>query len=800
MGSSLLLKGGTSTPKNIVETISTASPHGFVVGDVVRFETPTSLWTKAQANSAENSEVAGVVSAVTNATGFDVTYSGYISITSLAGVTSPVLFLDSTAAGGLTASPPSAIGMVVKPVLTKTTNGSGYIVSNYIGTQIGGSSTVAIDEIQPVGTIMPFAGSIIPDSWLECNGNSYAISSYPNLYAKLQNSSGDRAPAYGHVATLTLTLNGISIVAGDFIEYKTNTGAWTGTLYDSNADLVAQVLSVSTAGSVVTAVVQLIPVYSKSTKNFKINNVVFSSGGFLAPGSEIGSGNYRAYTSAKAFKGTNLTFFSSAITHFNTPDLRGRFALGLNTTALGEIDGEIANDANISSISAYTLGSEGGEEKNSLPAISVATSGSSPNVLANLTTNQLNNMPPYTVVRYIIKASPYTRAAIIDGIDIPYTSLLVGDLRDGSLRPGGIGEDLVFKTNNGSSGVERMRLTNTPTTAAPGGIILGDTIHSSSYNTDFRLVEVVQNNSVGGAFVVTRGPATAAVLESGISNQYGGVVGNYAGIVGTRTAHPLVFRTNTTERMRIDANGQVNIPSTATSTSKTTGGLTLGGGLGVGGAIYAGGLEANTVTASDTTASTSTTSGSLIVKGGAGIAGAVFATSVNTTGLSKLARLSVIDGSTDLNSTFSISAKAAQTGGGAVLGYANLADNSIYGILGHANAYSFYGQGPIYSSGDITAFSDIRSKENISTIENALDKTLTLNGVLYTDKETQQRRTGLIAQDVLSVLPEAVRTNTDGYYALAYGNLVGLLVQSIKELNAKVDALSEKVNSLGGTA
>jgi hypothetical protein len=52
----------------------------------------------------------------------------------------------------------------------------------------------------------------------------------------------------------------------------------------------------------------------------------------------------------------------------------------------------------------------------------------------------------------------------------------------------------------------------------------------------------------------------------------------------------------------------------------------------------------------------------------------------------------------------------------------------------------------------------------------------------------------------MSVLPEAVHTNPDGYYALAYGNLVGLLVQSIKELNAKVDALSEKVNSLGGTA
>lgn len=70
------------------------------------------------------------------------------------------------------------------------------------------------------------------------------------------------------------------------------------------------------------------------------------------------------------------------------------------------------------------------------------------------------NMPPYTVVRYIIKATPYTRAAIIDGLDLPYPNLLVSDLRDGTLRPGGSGEDLLFKTNTGSGGVERMRLTN----------------------------------------------------------------------------------------------------------------------------------------------------------------------------------------------------------------------------------------------------------------------------------------------------------------------------------------------------
>ena len=146
------------------------------------------------------------------------------------------------------------------------------------------------------------------------------------------------------------------------------------------------------------------------------------------------------------------------------------------------------------------------------------------------------------------------------------------------------------------------------------------------------------------------------------------------------------------------------------------------------------------------------------------------------------------------------------------MGYSN--NQAVYGILGWNDTNSFVGlgtltntgalnntgtltnTGAITATGNITAFSDIRGKENISTIENGLSKTLALNGVLFTDKSTQQRRTGLIAQDVLAVLPEAVSTNADGYYSLAYGNLVGLLVQAIKELNAKVDSLSAKVETL----
>lgn len=96
--------------------------------------------------------------------------------------------------------------------------------------------------------------------------------------------------------------------------------------------------------------------------------------------------------------------------------------------------------------------------------------------------------------------------------------------------------------------------------------------------------------------------------------------------------------------------------------------------------------------------------------------------------------------------------------------------------------------GNLTATGNVTAFSDIRLKKDIEVIPHALDKVLSLRGVTYTDKETEDRRTGVIAQDVQAVLPEAVKQNEE-YLSVAYGNLVGLLIESIKELEARVSEL-----------
>jgi len=107
---------------------------------------------------------------------------------------------------------------------------------------------------------------------------------------------------------------------------------------------------------------------------------------------------------------------------------------------------------------------------------------------------------------------------------------------------------------------------------------------------------------------------------------------------------------------------------------------------------------------------------------------------------------------------------------------------------GGSNVVNIDSSGNIIADGNVTAYSDIRLKKDIEVIPHALDKVLSLRGVTYTDKETEDRRTGVLAQDVQAVLPEAVMEGEE-YLSVAYGNLVGLLIESIKELEARVSEL-----------
>jgi cation diffusion facilitator CzcD-associated flavoprotein CzcO len=91
--------------------------------------------------------------------------------------------------------------------------------------------------------------------------------------------------------------------------------------------------------------------------------------------------------------------------------------------------------------------------------------------------------------------------------------------------------------------------------------------------------------------------------------------------------------------------------------------------------------------------------------------------------------------------------------------------------------------------------SDARPKTDIALIDNAMERIGAISGYTcrMTDDETGRRRQGVLAQQVMAVMPEAVvtppTTDPDGFMSVAYGNLVALMIEGLKELGARVDRL-----------
>ncbi len=99
--------------------------------------------------------------------------------------------------------------------------------------------------------------------------------------------------------------------------------------------------------------------------------------------------------------------------------------------------------------------------------------------------------------------------------------------------------------------------------------------------------------------------------------------------------------------------------------------------------------------------------------------------------------------------------------------------------------------GAMTASADVVAFSDKKLKENIETLDGK--KVLDMRGVSFTRKDTGEESSGVIAQEIQKVAPELVH-DTEGTLGVAYGNLVGYLIEAVKDQQKQIDELKAIIN------
>jgi len=248
----------------------------------------------------------------------------------------------------------------------------------------------------------------------------------------------------------------------------------------------------------------------------------------------------------------------------------------------------------------------------------------------------------------------------------------------------------------------------------------------------------------------------SAVFDEVVVKERLKVEGGNSGTVLSQFDGPVTFNGETKFNNVIKSNndvttsGQIEITNTTQSTSKDTGALIVDGGVGIEKDVYINGtLNCSTVTfgniklAQTTDNTIDTSSGNLVLDAATNIV--------------------------DINAATNITGNTDITGDVAI-------------------------DGELTVTGDITAFytSDERLKDNVTPIDDPLAKVLSISGNTYDWNKTSGKEghdVGVIAQEVLKVLPEAVTTRDNGYLAVDYQRIVPLLVEAIKELSAKVENL-----------
>ena len=142
-------------------------------------------------------------------------------------------------------------------------------------------------------------------------------------------------------------------------------------------------------------------------------------------------------------------------------------------------------------------------------------------------------------------------------------------------------------------------------------------------------------------------------------------------------------------------------------------------------------------------------------------------------------------------STYGWNWETGSGGGGGATATSKMSLNATTGNLQIAGSFT--------AGADVIAYSDEKLKDDVQVIENAVEKVKQVRGVTFTrnDLEDQERHAGVIAQEVEKVLPEVVGYDEDrDTKTVAYGNMVGLLIEAIKEQQETIEKLTSRINDI----
>jgi hypothetical protein len=186
------------------------------------------------------------------------------------------------------------------------------------------------------------------------------------------------------------------------------------------------------------------------------------------------------------------------------------------------------------------------------------------------------------------------------------------------------------------------------------------------------------------------------------------------------------------------------------------------------------------------------------IQGSTGIQGQIGSSIQGSTGLQGVQGLIGIQGVQGLQGRQGASGAQGTTGG-----FTTSSDAQVNSLGVGTTAP---GGGAIRATGDVTAFySDMRLKQFIGKIEDALAKVENLHGFYFHPNDLAQslgyantRQVGVSAQDVEEVLPEIIRPAPidEQYKTLDYAKIVPLLIEAIKEMHKKIDDLEYRVRDL----